>query len=351
MSIRTPIYLSLTFLIIEALCRVLLWFLFGSSLLHPSDIIYKYYPMVREIREKYYQTDKAAHKILVLSCSTLHREWGGFGSILEQDLRHPASRSGIQDTSYSVFNAAGVGFTSRDNLNCYRLLSSLHFDLVIDYSGINDARMNNCPASVYKADYGHTSWSNEVDCILRHAEMNFSVIPFFFDYLYQLIYQSVCPDRFIPIHYTQRPEWWQYGRSLNSVKAFDNNVTAIATIGKNRGETILIIPYCYYIPEDYSLDRFMKKQLNYQFQLNSREIEIWGRPADVGLYLDSTNNTLSRIALESGAIYFDPRSEILPHKEFFADVCHFSPAGLSFFASSVSNETFRIFSPQAPILK
>jgi hypothetical protein len=299
--------------------------------------------MVRDIKAKYAHTDPHSFKVLILSCSTLHKDWGGFATILEKKQHeYDTTNTPGAPYSYTIFNAAGIGFSSRDNLNCYRLLSDLQFDLVVDYSGINDARFNNCPKEIYREDYGQIPWGNETNCILRHTEMKYTIIPFFLDFTYCLLSQSLFKNHFIPIHYSMRPAWWDFGSDLKSLKAFKYNIESIENLSKEKKEKLLLTPYCYYIPSNYTLKRFKDKQLDYTFQHNSREIEIWGFPKNVSAFLDSANIIVGNIATTSGSQYLDIRPEVQNNGNYFADVCHFSPAGLSVFAGSVSQEIVKI---------
>jgi hypothetical protein len=336
--IKKVLYLFLFLSLFDLALRLILTAYGGASVLRPKEIIYHYYPMTRDIKEQYAHTDTHSYKILVLSCSTLQKDWGDIKIQLEKRLNISDKMASPGADSFSVFNASGIGFSSRDNLTCYRLLSDLRFDLVIDYSGINDARFNNCPGGIFKNDYSQIPWNNEINCILRHPEMNYTVIPFFIDFSYQLIYESIAKDKFIPVHYSMRQSWWDFGSDLKSLKAFKSNIEGIQALSKEKKEQLLFVSYCYYIPSDYTLKKFKCKRLDYTYQKNSREIEIWGWPKNISSFLDSADIVVKRIATDNNVPYLNIRPEFEGKSLYFADICHFSPAGLTSFSDLVSRE-------------
>jgi len=331
MKLKTVLYSFIFLVLAEIFLRLGFSVFMSVSFVHPSEIIYHYYPMIRDIR-KQYEAKSNSSKVLILSCSTLHKEWGGFREILQKKLNESRGPE-----SYQILNAAGIGFSSSDNLNCYKLLSDLKFDIVIDYSGINDSRFNNCPPDVYKEDYSHLAWNNEINCILRHHEMDYIVTPFILDFAYQFFYERIFPNRFIPIHYSMRPTWWSYGSQFKSLSSFKNNLLSIRDLAAKRKEQIIFIPYCFYLPADYSLERFKEKKLDYRFAPNSRETEIWGRPDNVSGFLNSSNQIVTSVASFDSAAYLDIRS-MMKKPSYYADICHFSPEGLSLFSDLIAEK-------------
>jgi hypothetical protein len=331
--------------IVEFTLRLGLVLLGGTSFLKPSEFIYHFYPMAKTVREQYKNSDKTAFKILILSCSTLHRDWGNFEELLSKELKKTEDSLGLSTKNNVVFSTAGIGFSSADNLNCYRLLADLKFDLVIFYGGINDARFNNCPSEVFKQDYGHLPWNNEINTLQRHTEINYTVLPFFIDYTYQLALQKINKLQFIPEHYACRIHWWKYGSSLKSLSSFEKNTYSILQLAQKKRETLLFISYCFFSPENYSLSNFKTQSLRYNFQTNSRETEIWGFPKNVVAFLNSSNNILQQ--KYNANCYSLVLPNISSNPDFFADICHFSPSGLSAFCKQLAEEIIAI-KPKQP---
>ena len=340
MKYRVAAYILFLFILAEGTLRLGFMVVYSTPFLKPGELIYRYYPLVKHIKRKYVEADKGTYKILILSCSTLHKEWAGdFETIMEKNLGHSDS---IGHQPYAVFNASGIGFSSADNLNCYRLLDDLNFDVVVNYGGINDSRFNNCPAEVFKEDYSHIAWNNEINCVLRHSEMNAVLTPFFVDYSFERIRQLVCKQNFILAHYSFAKDWWNFGNELKSLPCFKRNTATIAADCKQKKEELLLMSYAYYLPPNYSLDRFENRQLDYTFQPNSRETEIWGKAQNVSSFLDSSNAAMKVIAETTRCNFFDMHKRIGTVHTSYADVCHFSSTGLAVFSNALTEQIQKI---------
>jgi hypothetical protein len=332
--LRISNYLVLLFIVVlltELTVRISITVLWGVPFFQPKDIIYNYYPMVQKIKKEYGNTSLGVNRVLVLSCSTLHEEWGDFENQLEEKLN-------INGLKFDVFNASGIGFSSLDNLNCYQLLKELEFDRVIFYGAINDARLGNCPQDVFKDGYTHYAWNNEIRSIQRHPELNITAIPFFLDYGYQLAHQILFSTEYIPVHYYMRPEWWNLGDDLKSILTFNHNQVKLIELAGTKDEDLLICSFASYSPENYSLDRFKSKNLDYKFQDNSRETEIWGNPEAVITFIDTANATSKSnfINQPNNSQLVDAHRHMKGKPYLFADICHFSPQGLEQFTDLLS---------------
>ncbi|MEX0812921.1 MAG: hypothetical protein WD048_11950 [Chitinophagales bacterium] len=317
-----------SYLFIEFIIRFSLSILYPAEFFQPWKIIYQYYPQALKISEEYATSDRQQNKILILSSSALTDEWGGFEKVLEEKLNENAK-------DWQVFNGSGVGFTSLDNLNTLQLLNDLKFDYLIYYNSINDARLNNCPPDVFESDYTHIRWNNEVASIMRHKEINITVIPFVLDFLAQKLRQKIFDQDFIPDNYKDRPDWQKYGSDFKSLKSFDKNLSKIIKLNPYPAKNI-IIDYNYYVPDNYSYEDFINKRLDYRYHDKSREIEVWGYPDNVSNFIDSCNHRALKIAEETANTQFYSVKNRLSSSAFFADICHYSEKGidsLAFFAS------------------
>lgn len=325
-------YILFTVISLEIIFRIILSAFFAASFFKPKEIIFSYYPQAKKIISRYKNSDEGKTKLLILSSSALTDGWGDFRKIIENKLNSKSE-------NYEVFNGAGVGFSLVDNKNTYSILreKNIHFDYVIIYNAINDARLNNCPPKIFKKDYSHIKWNNEINCIKRHHEMNITVIPFIFDFLYQKIKQKFSNKRFIPDNYQHQPDWKKHGNVFLSLEILKNALVNI--VSHNYGnEKYLIFSYNYYIPSNYTYKKFINKQLDYQFHENSSEVEIWGKPINVSNFIDSANVYYSHIAKKFNNTRFYDVRRTMKNPVYFADVCHFSEKGIQTF----SNKVFQI---------
>ena len=312
---------------LELTSRTFLSLKYSSSFFQPSKIIDSYYPMVAQIKTQYKHDDSP--KILVLSSSALTGEWGDFAKHFEEYLN-------TKDQNWQVFNAAGVGFSSQDNLNTLKLLADLDFDHIIFYNGINDVRLNNCPPDLFDSNYRHISWSNETYTILKHAEMNIFTLPFFLDYHFQLLKAKYCSSCFIAKNYHDQEAWQAYGNNFKSLKTFSNNTAAIIE-AKPKESSLHLVSFATYIPQDYTFEKFANHQLDYNFHENSREVEVWGKPENVSTYMLYANDSLSKLDCPTNTVYYKDIRPYIRNPEYFADVCHFSQPGIAQLAELIAD--------------
>lgn len=312
---------------LELTSRAFLALRYSSTFLHPSKIIYNYYPMVEQITGQY--QDDASTKILVLSSSALTPEWGNFAQHF-QDYLDPS------ETNWQVYNAAGVGFSSRDNLNTLKLLERYDFDHVIFYNGINDVRLNNCPPELFDQEYRHISWSNETHTILKHSEMDMFALPFFLDYQYQVLKARYCSTCFIAKNYHDQESWQEYGSNFQSLESFHNNVEAIIA-AKSPTTDLHLVSFATYIPQDYTFEKFAAQQLDYNFHENSREVEVWGYPTNVEAFMLESNRAIEELNDPSARVYFHDIRPSLEEANYYADVCHFSAPGITQLATLMAD--------------
>lgn len=311
---------------LETLVRAFFSLNYNTSFFKPSTFLYHYYPMIPEVRNMHAESDLDVKKILILSSSALTDGWGYFAKDLEESLNTYGS--------WKVFNAAGVGFSSADNLNTFKALNDLEFDYIFFYNGINDVRLNNCPSSIFKKDYSHIRWNNEINCILRHREINYTILPFFLDFSFQKVKQTLFKQLFIPENYHYRLEWLNYGSNYKSIDFFKENLSAI--IDAKQSETVFLIsPFITYIPENYTFEKFVNKQLDYNYHENSREVEVWGISENVSGYMKTLNNDIIQQYANNKNINLLMFEKTLNKGAYFADVCHFSEDGIGEFVNKI----------------
>ena len=318
-----------SFLLLEAGLRALLCLTTGAAFFHPSTVIYRYYPELIPIQQADISNTDSTLDILILSCSVLHRDWVDIVSEMNKCMQVPAGYNRVK-----IYNASGVGHGSRDNLIKYGLLKDKKFDVVIYYDAINDSRLNNCPEDVFKSDYSHCMWYDEINHIMRHPEIDITVLPFFYDWM-KIRFKSLFEkDAYIPKHYSLRPQWLVYGSNMKSLPCYESNLKQIMDMAQNRGAKFLYLTFAYYVPSGYSGLKFRNKSLDYSFCDHSRETEIWGSPQNVSRFIESINAD-SKIWVKpyKNAHWADLGAQFPKSGEYFADICHFSPKGIQKFAA------------------
>jgi hypothetical protein len=59
-----------------------------------------------------------------------------------------------------------------------------------------------------------------------------------------------------------------------SAVSFRHNLGAILDLAKQRGDRVLLVTFATYVPENYSLEAFKEKRLDYGLHLTP--IDVWG---------------------------------------------------------------------------
>ncbi|MFH1799903.1 MAG: hypothetical protein ABH891_03500 [Candidatus Omnitrophota bacterium] len=334
---RGNIFLSiLCTLCLLVLCEVCLRLVLVAKYKIPffsPTLINRIYPGLEETNALQLTENDGYFDILLLGGSVLSNQ---FGSI-EKELYKQLGNS----PKIRIHNLAQPAHSSLDSKIKYDLLRGKHFDFVIFYHGINGLRANNCPPSVFKPDYSHYAWYQDVYRILRHKEMKYTVIPFFIDLAAANIRRKIGLEKMVPPHLPNE-EWAEkYGQDIRTEQSFKKNVLDIVRRAESTGDPILLMTFAFYVPEDYSLEKFKARQLDYDQFVSP--IEIWGRPENVKKGLEVHNRVIQDVAhdFRSGKLkyqkfyYLDMNSFMPESKENFNDVCHLTEEGCKRFVSYI----------------
>ena len=127
--------------------------------------------------------------------------------------------------------------------------------------------------------------------------------------------------------------------NFKSLKCYEANLKSIAAEAESQQTRLVYLTFAWYLPADYSLQKFQAKTLDYTFCDHSRETEIWGLARNVGRFIDSVNhNSRSWLSQYPHAHWTDMQAAIPKEGKSFADVCHFSPVGIHQFAGVTCKE-------------
>lgn len=316
---------------------MLLYLSKGASPVRPSELIYNYYPQVRPIQQAAFSNRDSILDVLILSCSVLHQDWGDIINEMQKQMKLPAPYQSMR-----VYNASGVGHGSRDNRSKYALLKDKPFDVVIYYDAINDARLNNCPPAVFKSDYTHYTWYEQISTIQKHGEINITVLPYLAEELVHTLKHLLAKGQYIPVHYSLSPDWLMYGNTYKSLPSYTDNLQSVVAQAQEAHSRFLYISFLYHSPKNYSLQNFRSKTLDYSFCNHSRETEIWGLAPNVSGFIDAANAAAQQqLSGVPGCSFEDLRMAFPNEGKYYADICHFSPEGLTQFAALLNSRIER----------
>jgi hypothetical protein len=300
---------------------------YGVPFAHPDRILYAFYPGLLRIDTRAPRSDDAFYDVLFLGGSALHGDYGEVEQALREQLAYAGQRN------VRAFNLANRAHTSRDSRLKYAAVGDARFDLVLVYDGINDARANNAPPSIFRDDYGHYSWYEIVNTLAAyHGSASFA-LPYTLHYLVIRMRQTVRPDRYAPTE-GPRDEWLQYGREHRSAESYRHNLGAILDLAVRRGDRVMLMTYATYVPDDYTPEAFEQKRLDYGLHLIG--IELWGRPEDVMGTVAAQNTVVRELATQHPeALFVDQATLMAGVPRYFNDVCHLTVLGSSKFVENL----------------
>ena len=133
-----------------------------------------------------------------------------------------------------------------------------------------------------------------------------------------------------------KEEWLKYGADIKTRNCFKRNIEAILAIAQEKHEQILLMSFAYYVPQDYSLDKFTKKQLDYGYLPLSAPVEEWGSPMNIIKGLQVHNDVIREMALFYPDIVYVDQEGLMPKNGvYFGDICHFTRQGCEQFVDNM----------------
>ena len=307
----------------EVTARVFWRFSFGVPFRNPGGILYAFYPELKRVDRERPARDDEFYDVLLLGGSVLHKDYAP----VAQDLREQLTIRGYRNVR--VYNLAVPAHTSRDSWLKYAALGEARFELVVFYHGINDAKANTVPPELFREDYMHYTWYEIVNTLASYHGRTSFALPYTFHRLALGMRHAVRKGRYLPPH-RPRADWVQYGKDIRSAGAFRRNLSAILDLANQRGDRVLLMTFATYTPDDYSLEGFMEKRLDYV--LHDAPLEVWGAREHVLAAVAAHNEVVRSLAAQHEGVLFVDQATLMPGvRRYFNDACHFTVAGSSKF--------------------
>lgn len=307
----------------------------STSFFDTTELIYNYYPSLRKVHESKPTRGNGVLDILLLGGSVLHPNNGE----VEEELRYQLKEK-YPEKNIKLHNVAAPAHNSRDSKWKMDLLKDHHFDLVIFYHGINEARANNCSKEVFKEDYTHFKWYSEIEGIVQRPLAKWTAIPVAYNYLSLNIHQRIFPRDFIPKELPYKG-WSDYGNEIKTVKSFKDNINAIQE-QVNKMETKLLIPtFTYWLEKDYSFEKFKEREK--RDERPRMPVKIWGKHENVVKAIAFHNQViLDKVDENEDVIVTDLHAKMPKGELYFDDICHLSKQGSKEFARLLTLEIEKI---------
>jgi hypothetical protein len=123
---------------------------------------------------------------------------------------------------------------------------------------------------------------------------------------------------------------------LKTPPIFASNVEAVMELAESRDQPFLLLTYTYYVPEGYSNERFLEKDLDYTFAEESIATEVWGWSHHVQAAIEAHDAVIREIAAERLELLFFDMERFMPKDgKYFIDICHWTDLGQERFAQGV----------------
>lgn len=336
MKVRLGLYLLFIFFLLEVCARLYFYIAWDTPLFAKENMIYHFYPELNGVKEKYYE-DKSKIKLLVLGGSAVTAD---LYCDLDFELRSINRTMKHDEREIRVYNLARSGQTSFDSRIKRQFLADLKFDYTFIYDGFNDCRANNIPKEYFDIDYRHFMYYQEVDLYMQYIKNHISILPFCFNFIATKLFNFIKESPHVPPYYIVKDNkvldasYWEEGKEIKTITSFSKNLKEIYAIqNKVPNQNLILSTYAYYSPNDYSLTRFYKKELDYQEQ--KWPTEIYGDYRYIPSCVDAHNQILSSWK-DSSKVFFIELNSIIPkNKTYYNDICHLTDSGCMMMAKQI----------------
>jgi len=205
------------------------------------------------------------------------------------------------------------------------------------YHGINDVRANNCPPETFRKDYSHYFRYSLLRAYQRYENFSFFTLPFTLEFLRLNLLRETGARRF----YSETKEYYSFGDLIKTKESFRENVLAILNHAKKKNEKVLLMTFSYYVPDNYSFEKFENRSLDYELYFSP--IEIWGKMENVTKGIEVHNQVIRNISLEFDEVLFVDQDKLIPKEGlFFNDISHLSYEGSKEFVMNLIPEVRKL---------
>lgn len=297
-----------------------------NILVYPQSLIKKYYPeSFNHIYRNNEQNDDSIN-ILFLGGSAINKDWSHIEKILKDTL------SQKYPFEFNITNCAVPAHTSLDSRIKFDLLKNQNFDIILLYHGINELRFNNCPDTIFDKDYRHVEFYANTKGLTGKMS-NYTILPHVINSIKLRIKQSFGFNQWLSIGAPRHKKWIKHGDSIKTKSSFYQNYKYIINNSKQRGIDVIIPTFAFYVPQNYSIEKFKNKDLDY---CNYKSpIEMWGAKENVIKGIKTHNKLICDNFKFKYAHIIDMDSLIGKNKKNFDDICHFTKDGSKEFVSII----------------
>ena len=207
-----------------------------------------------------------------------------------------------------VVGAALRSHTTWSSVLKYGLLAEHGFDYVLICHGINDLYANHVAREDFRDDYSHLEpWYR------RGWLLDRSIVA-------RVLYNELV---------WRRPGRVQNGAGMASADVFSRNLTGLVREVRSDGGTPILVSFPWWIPPDYTHERFMNGELAYNNpeRYDYCPVKLWGQVRYVRRGLAQHNLAIRAVARTEKVPLIDAERALRDDPALFGDVCHPSEMG------------------------
>ena len=298
------------------------WTLRGLSFFRcPAQFHLVHYRKLQPIEKETIRFGDGRFDLLMLGASVLDPRYGRIEKLL------PAKLEPLIDGALRVHNVAASAHVSLDSYYKYRHLADKQFDLVLVYHGINEVRANNCPASVFREDYAHYSWYEDMNELEATDATSWLAFPFTAKSLWRRSLSRLGWRHHVPKDMTNMhgSPWIHEGRDIKTRTPFRRNLQDILDLARKKDEKAMIMTFAY-LPDPWPPGSSPPLL----------PTEIWGQPANVIKGIETHNQVIHQLMNENPHVLFVDQRRLIPQERtYFQDICHLSTEGSARFVDNV----------------
>jgi hypothetical protein len=323
-------FVAYAIVLLEVAARAFLALEWQVPFFQPRDVIYRYYPELERVVEMAPHTDDGHFDVLILGASVVNEVWSNISELLAAGYTYRETRP------VRVHNLSRPAHSSLDSYYKYSNLADTRFDLVVLYHGINEVRANNAPADVYRDDYSHYHWYDQVNRVHAHPELGVLAFPYVLGEGLMRARKAVGIGEYIALH-RPRKEWVEHGADVKTAPAFRRNMERIIELARLRGDPLVLMTFAWFVPEGGWPDRFEVERS--EWGARRARVRLWGEPPNVVAALEAHNQVILELAAENPDVIFVDQRRLLTDEKQFADICHLTRVGCRAFADHVLEAT------------
>ena len=130
---------------------------------------------------------------------------------------------------------------------------------------------------MFRGDYSHYQWYEQINRIHAHPEIGVLSFPFVLSYGLSRIRERSGMVQYVPFD-MPRKEWLDHGRDIKTAPSFRRNLTHIIELAQRKSEPLVLMTFAFYVPEGNWPKRFEVQRS--EWGVRRTKVAVWGAVRD-----------------------------------------------------------------------